>query len=117
MGRGKKRKGGKDGMGWRGGRVRSLFCFFLLFFQILFKPNCQTFLNQFFTQISPTIFKGFSQTLLSTFQTYSKFKPSPFNSSFYTNFHKLFHNYFKDFFANILRLLKPHHSQNSCIST
>jgi hypothetical protein len=39
---GKIRRGGEDvgRAGW--GTVRSLFCFFL-FFQILFKPNFQTF--------------------------------------------------------------------------
>jgi hypothetical protein len=78
------------GVGW--------VCFlFFLFFSKPFQTNFKPFLNQFFTQISPTIYKGFSQTLLSTFQTYFKFKPLPFNSSFYTNFHKLFHNYFKTF--------------------
>jgi hypothetical protein len=51
-------------------------------------------------------FKSFSNQILK-----------PFKSVFHTNFHNLFHNYFKDFFANIVRLLKPHHNQNSCIST
>jgi hypothetical protein len=85
------RCGLKVGMGRGVGWV----CF--LFFLKSISNRLQTLLNQFFTQISPTISKGFSQTLLSTFQTYFKCKPSPFNSSFYTNFHKLFHNYFKDF--------------------
>jgi hypothetical protein len=51
------------------------------------------------------------------FKSFSNQIFKPFKSVFHTNFHKLFHNYFKDFVANILRLLKPHHNQNSCIST
>jgi hypothetical protein len=50
--------------GW--GRVRSLFCF--SFFSNPFQTKFSNiFLNQFFTQISPTIFKGFSQTLFINF--------------------------------------------------
>jgi hypothetical protein len=44
MGRGKKRKGREGWAGLAWGRVRSLFCFFSFFFQILFKPNFQTFI-------------------------------------------------------------------------
>jgi hypothetical protein len=70
------------GEGWwvgpRGEKLDGLFFFFSFLFQIHFKPIFQTFLNLIFTQISPTIFKGFSQTLLTTFQTYFKFKPSSF---------------------------------------
>jgi hypothetical protein len=56
IGRGKKEKGGKDGLGWRGGRVRSLFCFLLFFsnpfqtkFSNLFKSVVHTnFSNNIF---------------------------------------------------------------------
>jgi hypothetical protein len=99
----KKRK--EEKVGWAAGRIGLVRCVFFSF--LFFKSFLKTFKPfqiQFFSQISPTIFKGFSQTLLTTFQTYFKFKPSFFNSNFYTNFHKLFtiilklfHKYFKTF--------------------
>jgi hypothetical protein len=72
------------------GRGEGWWVGFVFFFFKSISNQFQTLFKSVFTQISPTISKGFSQTLLSTFQTYFKFKPSPFNSSFYTNFHKLF---------------------------
>jgi hypothetical protein len=64
--------GRREGKGWAAGWV--CFLFFFKSFLKTFKP----FQIQIFSQISPTIFKGFSQTLLTTFQTYFKFKPSFF---------------------------------------
>jgi hypothetical protein len=101
-----RRWSGPAGLGWG----------LLFFFQIHFNPISNLFRFKSFTsfqipiltQISPTILKAFHKPFLTTFRHI-------LNSNLYTNFHKLFHNFFKDFFTNILRLLKSHHNQNSCI--
>jgi hypothetical protein len=67
MGRGKKRKGGKDGLGWRGERVRSLFCFFFSFFSNPFQTKFSNLLNQFFTQIFTNFFTIILRTLSQIF--------------------------------------------------
>jgi hypothetical protein len=82
----KNREGRKDGLGRRGGFGFVLFFIFFLFFFKSISNLFQTFLNQIFYIFSNSnfntnfsnYFKGFSQTLLTTFQTYFKFKPSFF---------------------------------------
>jgi hypothetical protein len=109
-------RGGDGGLGSRG-RLDRFVCLFVFFFKPIFKPisnlfkfkSFTCFQIQILTQISLTILKACHKPFLTTFQTYFKFKP----------LHKIFTIFFtiivKDFFTNILRLLKPHHSQNSCI--
>jgi hypothetical protein len=73
-------------VGWAGGL--GLFSFFSSFFsfsfsiplQIFFKPFqiFYIFSNSNFNTNFSNYFKGFSQTLLTTFQTYFKLKPSFF---------------------------------------
>jgi hypothetical protein len=90
-------------------------CFFLLFFKSI-SNLFQTFLNQIFyifsnsnfNTNSPTILKAFHKPFLTTFQTYFKFKPLH-------KFSQTISQLFLRIFTSLLRLLKPHHSQNSCI--
>jgi hypothetical protein len=109
----KRRKGGparlERGRGERVGR----FCFF---FKPIFKPisnlykfkSFTSFQIQILTQISPTILKAFHKPFLTTFHTYFKFKPLH-------KFSQTISQLCLRIFTSILRLLKPHHSQNSCI--
>jgi hypothetical protein len=110
------------GLGWV---VRFVLFFFLFFsfFQSFFKPIFSTLLNSNllhnFLQLFPTILKTFQKLFLNNFSNIFKFKLStffliqaftPIFTIIFTIILRTFHKYF-------LRLLKPHHNQNSCIST
>jgi hypothetical protein len=97
------------GLGW------VCFFFFFSFFKPISNPfkfkTFTCFQIQILTQISPTILKAFHKLFFYNFS----------NIFLIQTFTQIFTNFFtiilRIFFTNILRLLKPHHNQNSCIST